>query len=78
MHYIGFLSALVPPASVVHKPILMKNSLHVTFLRTILHILIRGFLLGPAGAILALSLAVKKYIENPWTEGKPAPELAPG
>ena len=61
----------------VIQPMLMKKTLHVSFLQVTLSLIIWGFLLGPAGAVLAvpLTMSLKKYIENPLTEGKPA--LAP-
>ncbi len=59
------------------QPMLMKKMLHVSFLQVTLSLIIWGFLLGPAGAVLAvpLTMSIKKYIENPLSEGTPA--LAP-
>lgn len=56
-------------------PMLMKKALHVSLLQVLLSLTIWGFLLGPAGAVLAvpLTMALKKFIENPLTEAKPVP-----
>jgi predicted PurR-regulated permease PerM len=61
----------------VIQPMLMKKMLHVSFLQVTLSLIIWGFLLGPAGAVLAvpLTMSLEKYIENPLAEGRPA--LAP-
>ena len=61
----------------VIQPMLMKKTLHVSFLQVTLSLIIWGFLLGPTGGVLAvpLTMSIKKYIENPLREGKPA--LAP-
>jgi AI-2 transport protein TqsA len=58
----------------VVKPILMKKGLNISFLEIMLSLVIWGFLLGPAGAILAipLTLAVRRAIERPFTEGEDA------
>jgi AI-2 transport protein TqsA len=58
----------------VIQPMLMKKSLHVSLLQIILSLLVWGFLLGPAGAVLAvpLTMALKKYLENSSPEGKPS------
>jgi predicted PurR-regulated permease PerM len=58
----------------VIQPMLLKRALHVSLLQVTLSLIIWGFLLGPAGVILAvpLTMVVKKFIENPFTEGKPA------
>ena len=63
----------------VVKPMLMIKGLHVSLLQIMLSLIIWGFLLGPAGAVLAipLTLALRKYIESPL-EAKPAAALAPG
>ena len=60
------------------QPLLMKKGLHISFLEITLSLLLWGFLLGPAGAILAipLSMALKKFIDEPLTQGKPVPEPA--
>jgi AI-2 transport protein TqsA len=59
----------------VIQPMLMKKSLHVSLLQIILSLLVLGFLLGPAGAVLAvpLTMALKKYFEDSSSEGKPTP-----
>jgi AI-2 transport protein TqsA len=53
-------------------PILMKKEVHISFLEIIMSLMVWGFLLGPAGAILAipLTLALKKFIEQMSTEAK--------
>jgi len=50
----------------------MKKGLNISFLEIMLSLLIWGFLLGPAGAILAipLTLALRRAIERPFTEGE--------
>ncbi len=55
------------------QPMLMKKTLHVSFLQVTLSLMIWGFLLGPAGAILAvpLTMTLKKFIEDPLTTAKP-------
>jgi AI-2 transport protein TqsA len=47
-------------------PILMKKGVHISFLEIMLSLMFWGFLLGPAGAILAipLTLTLKKFIER--------------
>ena len=65
----------------VVKPLLMKKGLHVSLLEIMLSLMVWGFLLGPAGAILAipLTLAVRKFIERHLTEGgEPALARPPG
>lgn len=56
------------------QPMLMKKTLHVSFLQVTLSLMVWGFLLGPAGAILAvpLTMTLKKFIENPLRSAKPA------
>lgn len=58
----------------VVKPMLMVKGLHVSLLEIMLSLMVWGFLLGPAGAILAvpLTLALRRFIERPATEGEPA------
>jgi predicted PurR-regulated permease PerM len=60
------------------KPMLMIKGLHVSLLQIMLSLMVWGFLLGPAGAILAipLTLALRKYVDNPLTGGEPL--LVPG
>ena len=60
------------------QPMLMKKGLHISFLEIVLSLMVWGFLLGPAGAILAipLTMALKKFIDEPLTHGKPVPEPA--
>lgn len=62
------------------QPRLMKKGLHVSFLQVTLSLIVWGFLLGPAGAILAvpLTMTLKKYIENPLTEANPVAAPASG
>jgi len=50
----------------VLTPILMKKAVHVSFLEIMLSIMFWGFLLGPAGAILAipLTLSLRKFMER--------------
>ena len=56
----------------VVKPMLMIKGLHVSLLEIMLSLMVWGFLLGPAGAILAipLTLALRRFIERPSTEGE--------
>jgi AI-2 transport protein TqsA len=70
-----FLTQMVVDYAV--KPMLMNKGLHITFLEIMLSRVIWSFLLGPAGAILAIPLTVviRKAIERPYTEKKGA--LAP-
>ncbi len=58
----------------VVKPMLMIKGLHVSLLEIMISLMVWGFLLGPAGAILAipLTLALRRFIEKSSTEGKPA------
>jgi predicted PurR-regulated permease PerM len=52
------------------QPRLMKKSMHVSLLEIMLALMIWGFLLGPPGAILGvpLTIALKKYLQNPYSE----------
>lgn len=47
-------------------PILMKKSMNISFLEIMVSLMVWGFLLGPAGAILAipLTLTLRKFIER--------------
>jgi AI-2 transport protein TqsA len=47
-------------------PILMKKEVHISFLEITVSLMIWGFLLGPAGAILAipLTLTLRRFIER--------------
>jgi predicted PurR-regulated permease PerM len=58
----------------VISPMLMKKGLHVSFLDMTLSLMVWGFLLGPAGAVLAipLTLVLRKFLTGPLTEGTPA------
>lgn len=58
----------------VVKPMLLKKGLHVSMMEIMLSLMIWGFLLGLAGAILAvpLTLALRRFIEKPWMEEKTA------
>jgi AI-2 transport protein TqsA len=49
-------------------PILMKKAVQISFLEIMVSLMFWGFLLGPAGAILAipLTLTVKKFVER-WS-----------
>lgn len=64
----------------VVKPMLLKKGLNISFLEIMLSLVIWGFLLGPAGAILAipLTLALRRAIERPFTEGEGALAQSPG
>ena len=64
----------------VVKPILLKKGLNISFLEIMLSLVIWGFLLGAAGAILAipLTIALRKFIERPFTEGEGALAQTPG
>jgi predicted PurR-regulated permease PerM len=55
-------------ADYVIQPRFMKKGLHISLLQILLSLLVWGFLLGPAGALLAvpLTIACKKFIENPF------------
>ena len=63
------------------NPILMKKGVDVSFIEILLSLTIWSFLLGPAGAILAvpLTLTVKKFVEKlgseewNWPTAKPSP-----
>ena len=62
------------------QPRLMKKSMHISLLEIMLSLMIWGFLLGLPGAILAvpLTIALKKYIQQPYAESDAvAPEPAP-
>ena len=61
-------------------PRLMKKSMQISLLEIMLSLMIWGFLLGLPGAILAvpLTIALKKYIQQPYAESDAvAPEPAP-
>jgi AI-2 transport protein TqsA len=47
-------------------PVFMKKEVHISFLEIMISLMVWGFLLGPAGAILAipLTLTLKKFIEQ--------------
>ena len=64
----------------VVKPMLMIKGLHVSLLQIMLSLMVWGFLLGPAGAILAipLTLALRRFIERPLTAAEPSLAPAPG
>ena len=64
----------------VVKPMLMIKGLHVSLLQIMLSLMVWGFLLGPAGAVLAipLTLALRKYVESPLVEAQPAAAPASG
>jgi predicted PurR-regulated permease PerM len=59
----------------VLQPMLMIKGLNVSLLEIMLSLIVWGFLLGPAGAILAipLTLAVRRFIDRPREEGDPGP-----
>ena len=48
------------------SPMLMKKDMNISFLEIMVSLMVWGFLLGPAGAILAipLTLSLKKFIER--------------
>lgn len=52
------------------QPMLMKKGLHISFLLTVLSLLLWGFLLGPVGAItgVPLTIALRKYIQEPMAD----------
>ena len=54
-------------------PVLMKKGVHISFLETMVSLMVWGFLLGPAGAILAipLTLTLKKFIQQLSAEAAP-------
>jgi AI-2 transport protein TqsA len=64
----------------VVRPMLMKKGLNISFLEIMLSLVIWGFLLGPAGAILAipLTLTLRRAIERPFTEAEGALGQSPG
>ena len=64
----------------VVKPMLMIKGLHVSLLQIMLSLMVCGFLLGPAGGILAipLTLALRRFIERPLTAAEPSLAPAPG
>ena len=64
----------------VVKPMLMIKGLHISLLQIMLSLMVWGFLLGPAGAVLAipLTLALRRYIEKPLVESQPHLAQAPG
>jgi predicted PurR-regulated permease PerM len=57
----------------VVKPMLMIKGLHVSLLQIMLSLMVWGFLLGPAGAVLAipLTLTLRRYLERPLMESQP-------
>ena len=61
-------------------PLLMKKGLHISFLDMTLSLMVWSFLLGPAGAVLAipLTLALRKFLTSPLPAGDPALPQAPG
>ena len=63
----------------VVKPMLMKKGLNISFLEIMLSLVIWGFLLGLVGALLSipLTLALRRFIERPFTEGEGALAQAP-
>ena len=54
----------------VLKPMMMIKGLHVSMMEIMLSLIVWGFLLGPAGAILAipLTLVLRRLIEKPRME----------
>jgi len=54
-------------------PILMRKGVEISFLETIVSLMVWGSLLGPAGTILAipLTLSLKKFIEQLSAEAEP-------
>jgi predicted PurR-regulated permease PerM len=61
------------------QPRFMKKGLHVSLLQILLSLLLWGFLLGPAGAILAvpLTMAFKKFIGSPFDAEIGTTEVVP-
>lgn len=88
---LGWKQALVVAGSLVVTqmltdygltPVLMKREVHISFLEIMMSLMVWGFLLGPAGAILAipLTLTLKKFIEQLSTRaqvGARSVDLAP-
>jgi len=74
---VGFIVTQILCDYVV-QPLLMKRGLHISFLQITLSLMIWGFLLGPAGVILAipLTMASKRFIDN--ISGRHNPALASG
>jgi AI-2 transport protein TqsA len=64
----------------VVKPMLMIKGLHISLLEIMLSLMLWGYLLGPAGGILAvpLTLALRRFIERPLAEGEPGLTQVPG
>ena len=64
----------------VISPRLMKKGLHVSFLEIMLSLVIWSFLLGPAGALLAvpLTLALRRFMEKTFAENEGVLAQAPG
>jgi len=64
----------------VVRPMLMKKGQNISFLEIMLSLVIWSFLLGPPGAILSipLTLALRRAIKRPFTEGEGALAPAPG
>ena len=64
----------------VVRPMLMKKGLNISFLEIMLSFVIWSFLLGPPGAILSipLTLALRRFIERPFTEGEGLLAQPPG
>jgi AI-2 transport protein TqsA len=55
----------------VLTPLLMKKEVHISFLEVTVSLLFWGFLLGPAGAVLAipLTLVVRRFLQQLMAEG---------
>ena len=64
----------------VINPMLMKKGLHISFLEIMLSLVIWSFLLGPAGAFLAvpLTLAVRRFNNMTFLEKEDTLAQAPG
>ena len=58
----------------VLTPMLMKKEVHISFLEITVSLLVWGYLLGPAGAILAipLTMALRRFVQKLSAVGSPA------
>jgi len=67
------LAGMQMASDYILQPRLMKKSMHISLLEIMLALMIWGFLLGPPGTILGvpLTIALKKYIQQPYTENGP-------
>jgi len=77
---LGGLILMEEVGNYVLRPVLMKKGLNISFLEIMLSLVCWSFLLGPAGAVLAipLTLALRRFIERPFTEGEGLLAQPPG